>query len=117
MPSVSAQQNDNASLLATYLDFIRLRNTYPALATGTMSKHPVYNETNDAYPSLAAWYMTQGDQQMLVLHNFGDTAIELPLTDAVQKAVATQGTVEQATQDGQTMIRLGGYASAVYLLE
>ena len=27
--------------------------------------------------------MTQGDQQMLVLHNFGDTAIELPLTDAV----------------------------------
>ena len=54
---------------------------------------------------------------MLVLHNFGDTAIELPLTDAVQKAVATQGTVEQATQDGQTMIRLGGYASAVYLLE
>ena len=34
VPSVSAQQNDNASLLATYLDFIRLRNTYPALATG-----------------------------------------------------------------------------------
>ena len=44
VPSVSAQQNDNASLLATYLDFIRLRNTYPALATGTMSKHGVQRD-------------------------------------------------------------------------
>ena len=117
VPSVSAQQNDNASLLATYLDFIRLRNTYPALATGTMSKHPVYNETNEEYNSLAAWYMTQDDQQILVIHNFGDSAIELPLTDTVQKAIATQGTVEQSTQDdGTEQLRLGAYSSVVYLL-
>ena len=117
VPSVSTQQNDNASLLATYLDFIRLRNTYPALATGTMSKHPVYNETNEEYNSLAAWYMTQDDQQILVIHNFGDSAIELPLTDTVQKAIATQGTVEQSTQDdGTEQLRLDAYSSVVYLL-
>ena len=117
VPSVSAQQNDNASLLATYLDFIRLRNTYPALATGTMSKHPTYNESNEEYNSLAAWYMTQDDQQILVIHNFGDSAIELPLTDTVQKAIATQGTVEQSTQDdGTEQLRLGAYSSVVYLL-
>ena len=117
VPSVSEQQNDNTSLLATYRDFIRLRNTYPALATGTMSKHPVYNETNEEYNSLAAWYMTQDDQQILVIHNFGDSAIELPLTDTVQKAIATQGTVEQSTQDdGTEQLRLGAYSSVVYLL-
>ena len=61
--------------------------------------------------------MTQDDQQMLVLHNFGNTAITLPLTDTVQKAVATQGTVEQSTQDdGTTQLRLGAYSSVVFLL-
>ena len=41
----------------------------------------------------------------------------LPLTDTVQKAVATQGTVEQSTQDdGTTQLRLGAYSSVVFLL-
>ena len=117
VPSVSAQQADASSLLNTYHDFIRLRNTYPALATGTMSRHAVYNETNEAYPTLAAWVMTQGNERLLVFHNFGSSAIELPLTDTIRKAVGTQGTVEQAKQDGKTLVRLGGYSSAVYLLE
>ena len=81
VPAVNEQQSDATSLLNTYQTFTRLRNTYPALATGTMSKHPTYNDSNATYNSLAAWYMTQDDQQMLVLHNFGNTAITLPLTD------------------------------------
>ena len=117
VPSVSTQQADASSLLNTYHDFIRLRNTYPALATGTMSRHAVYNETNEACPTLAAWVMTQGDERLLVLHNFGSSAIELPLTDTIRKAVGTQGTVEQAKQDGKAWVRLGGYSSVVYLLE
>ena len=117
VPSVSEQEADVSSLLQTYRDFIRLRNTYPALATGTMSRHEVYNEANTDYPTLAAWVMTQGDERLLVLHNFGSSAIELPLTDNIRKAVGTQGTVEQAQQDGKTLVRLGGYSSAVYLLE
>ena len=117
VPSVSEQEADASSLLQTYRDFIRLRNTYPALATGTMSRHEVYNEANTDYPTLAAWVMTQGDERLLVLHNFGSSAIELPLTDNIRKAVGTQGTVEQAQQDGKTLVRLGGYSSAVYLLE
>ena len=117
VPSVSEQEADVSSLLQTYRDFIRLRNTYPALATGIMSRHEVYNEANTDYPTLAAWVMTQGDERLLVLHNFGSSAIELPLTDNIRKAVGTQGTVEQAQQDGKTLVRLGGYSSAVYLLE
>ena len=117
VPAVNEQQSDATSLLNTYQTFTRLRNTYPALATGTMSKHPTYNDSNATYNSLAAWYMTQDDQQMLVLHNFGNTAITLPLTDTVQKAVATQGTVEQSTHDdGTTQLRLGAYSSVVFLL-
>lgn len=117
VPAVTAQQSDATSLLNAYQTFIRLRNTYPALATGSMSKHEVYNEENATYPTLAAWYMTQGEQRLLVMHNFGSTAITLPLTDTVQKAVATQGTVEQSAQDdGTTQLRLGAYSSVVYLM-
>ena len=117
VPDAGKQQADSSSLLHTYQAFTRLRNTYPALATGTMSRHPVYNEQNAAYKTLAAWVMSEGDQRLLVMHNFGPAALTLPLTDTVQKAVATQGTVEEARQDGQVQIRLGGYSSVVYLLE
>lgn len=115
--SVSQQEDDASSLLSTYRTFAALRNTYPALATGKMSAHPVYNDSNEAYNQLAAWYMTEGTQRLLVLHNFGSSAIQLPLTDEVQKAIATSGTVEQQTdEDGTTRIRLAGYSSVVYLL-
>ena len=117
VPSVDEQQADASSLLSTYLSFIRLRNTYPALATGTMSRHAVYNETNEAYKQLAAWVMMQDDKRLLVLHNFCSSVLTLPLTDPVEKAVAVQGSVEQATTEGTTSVRLGGYSSAVFLLQ
>ena len=55
-----AEQKENAnSLLNTYLSFTRLRNTYPALAQGTMTKHAVYNESNEKYKSIARCQRTR----------------------------------------------------------
>lgn len=115
--SVADQQTDNSSLLNTYLTFTRLRNTYPALAEGTMSRHAVYNETNETYKSLAAWYMTKDEEKMLVLHNFGGAEVQFPLTDEVEKAVAVSGNAEQATEEGQTLVKLGAYSSVVFKLK
>ena len=115
--SVADQQTDESSLLNTYLTFARLRNTYPALAEGTMSRHAVYNETNETYKSLAAWYMTKGEEKMLVLHNFGGAEMQFPLTDEVEKAVAVSGNAEQATEEGQTLVKLGVYSSVVFKLK
>ncbi len=112
--SVAKQEADTQSLLHAYRTFTRLRNTYPALAEGTMEQHGVYNESNTAYRQLAVWYMTKGTERMLVLHNFGSTTIELPLTDTVQKAVAVQGTVESKTVEGKQYVRLGKYSTVVY---
>ena len=117
---VDAQEADPGSLLSAYRTLTALRNTYPALATGRMEKHPVYNDTNAAYNQLATWYMVDdaSGQRLLVLHNFGPAATELPLTDAVQHPLAALGTVQQSTaSDGTTQLRLGGYSSVVYLLE
>ncbi len=114
---VPTQQADETSLLNTYLTFAELRNTYPALAEGTMTKHPTYNESNASYNNLAAWYMTKDDQKLLVLHNFGATGLEVPMTDTVDKAIAVSGTVQQKKEDGKLSIKLGGYASAVFVVK
>lgn len=114
--NVTEQEKDNNSLLHTYRTFARLRNTYPALAKGNMSSHPVYNDTNDKANGIAAWYMTQDNQQMLVIHNFSNTSTEIALTDKIEKAVAVQGSAEQY-QDGETThLKLGQYSSIVFLL-
>ena len=82
-----------------------------------MSRHAVYNETNETYKSLAAWYMTKDEEKMLVLHNFGGAEVQFPLTDEVEKAVAVSGNVEQATEEGQTLVKLGAYSSVVFKLK
>jgi glycosidase len=111
--SVSAQQSDANSLLSTYLKFTKLRNTYPALASGTMTKHTTYNESNTAYSTIGAWYMTKDSQKLLVIHNFGGVAKEFPITDTVEKAIATSGTVQQKQDGSSHQLRLGAYSSVV----
>lgn len=111
--SVAEQKEDASSLLNTYISFIRLRNTYPSLARGTMTKHAVYNESNEKYKGIAAWYMTKDSEKMLVLHNFGNTSVELSLTDKTEKAVGVSGTV-WVKEGGDAFIRLDKYSSVVY---
>lgn len=114
---VSEQQTDAGSLLNTYLAFAHVRQTYPALASGTMSRHEVYNEENSQYPTVAAWYMTKGDQRILVVHNFGSAIIGLPLTDKIEKAIAISGSVSSKVEEEGISVRLGAYSSVVYLLQ
>lgn len=109
------EQKENAnSLLNTYVTFSKLRNTYPSLAEGTMTKHAVYNESNTTYITLAAWYMTKGSEKMLVLHNFGSSAVQLPLSDKIEKAVGVSGDVQQKEDGDNTLVKLGAYTSVVY---
>lgn len=113
--SVAEQQKDEKSLLNVYVRFAKLRNTYPALAEGTMSEHAVYNENNStAGKSIAAWYMTKGSEKMLVVHNFGSSAVEIALSDKIEKAVGLNGDVQQKTADNSTQVKMGAYSSVVF---
>ena len=113
--SVDKQKEDANSLLNTYLTFTQLRNTYPALAEGKMEKHPTYNESKEKdYVSVAAWYMTKDNEKLLILHNLKGTAIELPMTDKLDKAIAVSGTVQQKNEDGSISVKLGAYSSVIF---
>lgn len=113
--SVAEQQKDENSLLNVYVRFTKLRNTYPALAEGTMSKHTVYNESNStAGKSIAAWYMAKGSEKMLVVHNFGSSAVEITLPDKIEKAVGLNGDVQQKAAESGMQVKIGAYSSVVF---
>lgn len=114
---VSEQKEEPNSLLNTYITFAKLRNTYPALAHGKMSKHGTYNESNaTSGKSIAAWYMTDDTDKILVVHNFSASAVEISLSDKIDKAVGMQGDVLQKKDGDNTSLKMGAYSSVVFLI-
>ena len=102
--SVEAQNADANSILNVYKTWSRLRNTYPALAEGTMTAAPGNSG------AIAAWYMTSGNQKLLVIHNTSTSAKSVQVTGDVSKPVALLGS---ATLDHDTLT-LSGNSSVVF---
>ena len=116
--TVVTQQADTTSILRVYRKFTRARNTYPALAYGTMTKHGVYNQTSsDTYPSLAAWYRTYGSEKLLVLHNLGNSSLTFPVTDQIKNAVVCHGNVYVKTESAQCTVKMDAYSSVVFEIQ
>ena len=106
--SVEAQGADKGSLLSVYRDFSRIRNTYPAIAEGTMTASPLNSG------AVASWYMTSsGGQKMLVIHNCGNAEKRLDVSDSISKPVAVLGTVKA---DKNTLI-MPAHSSIIFDLQ
>ena len=105
--SVEAQTADAASLLNVYKTWSRVRNTYPALAEGTMTEASLGGGN-----SVGAWYMTSGSDKMLVIHNTSSKENTVNVTFDITKPVAILGTV---TVDHDNLT-LGGNSSVVFKL-
>jgi glycosidase len=110
--NVTTQVSNSSSILNVYRTFTKLRNTYPALATGKMTKHGTYNESNSSFPTIAAWYMTEGSQKILVVHNLGSSTVEVPITDNINKVIGILNSVEQ----NGNKYRMSANSSIVFLL-
>ena len=104
--AVSIQQEDAGSVLNVYRSWSRLRNTYPALAGGEMTNAGL------AGSSIASWYMTSGNQKLLVIHNIATSQKEVKVTDSMSKPVALLGS---AQIKDQTLI-MGANTSVVFEL-
>lgn len=115
--TVKEQSDDEDSVLSVYKSFAALRHTYPALAGGQMSRHPVYNEDNTQYRQIAAWYMAKGSQKLLVIHNLSSKSTTVNITDKVDKAVAALGTVSGTVSGSNLGVRLDAWSSVVLLLK
>ena len=104
--SVEAKSEDANSLLNVYKSWSQLRNTYPALATGSMSKTSLQGN------SVASWYMTAGSQKLLVIHNLSTSGVSIAVSDPMDKPIALLGT---ATTKDKTL-SLGPNSSVVFEL-
>ncbi|MDO4462248.1 MAG: alpha-amylase family glycosyl hydrolase [Bacteroidia bacterium] len=114
--AIEKQNADKGSLLSAYKTLAKVRNTYPALARGKMTKHETYNENNEIFKQVAAWYLTSEDgQKVLVMHNFGGSNINMAMPEGADKCILALGSVETRDVEKVPYIRLGGYSSVVYL--
>jgi glycosidase len=104
--SVAAEDAAEGSMLNVYKTWSRLRNTYPALALGKMSQASVSGS------SIAAWYMTEGNQKLLVIHNVANARKVVQVSDSMAKPLAVLGT---ASASG-TSLTLGPNSSVVFEL-
>ena len=106
--SVEAQNADDASLLSVYKIWSRLRNTYSALADGTMTDASLGGDS-----SIAAWYMTSGSQKLLVIHNTSSSMNTLTITDDTTRPVALLGTATLT----DNVLKLGANSSVVFKVQ
>ena len=104
--SVEAQQADDDSILKVYKTWSQLRNTYPALATGTMKDAKLSGS------SIASWYMEAGGQKLLVIHNVAGSEKKVTVEDSMAKPVALLGTANAIG----TTLTLGPNSSVVFEL-
>ena len=105
--SVGTQDADANSLLNVYRSWSRVRNIYPALAGGTMSKCS-FSES-----AIAAWYMTASSgEKMLVIHNVSSSSRTFTVADDMSHPVALLGS---GSCKGSSLT-LGANSSVVFKL-
>lgn len=104
--SVASQSADAGSLLNVYVTWSRLRNTYPALADGSMT------DAGIGGASIVSWYMTSGSQKLLVIHNVSGKEQTVSVQDDTSHPVAVLGTVGLDDKD----LVFGGNSSVVFKL-
>ena len=102
--SVEAEEANADSMLNVYKTFSQLRNTYPALATGSMT--PV-NLTG-----VAAWKMSEGSQTLLVIHNMSNAEKNVTVSDSMEHPVALLGSASVLDDK----LYLGAFSSIVFQL-
>lgn len=106
--SVESQAADKNSILNLYRKFGVLRDSYTALQNGSFEASNVASGN----ASVAAWYRTNSEQKILVLHNFGATPVSLNITnDKLDKMIGSNGNVSVKNNH----VSLGSFSSALFL--
>ena len=113
--TVKTQEADSTSMLRLYRKFAGVRNTYPAMAYGTMTEHPLYNDkSSSAFPQIGAWYRISGSETLLVLHNFGQNQLTISIEDQIRNAVVSNGNVYVQEEKDYTRVKMDAYSSVVF---
>lgn len=115
--NVSTQAADVRSLYNVYRKFMRLRNTYPALATGTISLPDDFNDSDSSNKQVMAFYRTEGSEKLLVLHNVSPTQSTYTVNHAIDRPVADMNKVTVTTNSPtEHVVTMPAYSSIIIQL-
>jgi glycosidase len=98
--NVASQAESVTSIYNVYRKFMRLRNSYPALAEGSISLPADFDGANNDNKQVMAFLRTHGTERLLVLHNVSATPssyvinreIDRPIADMNHVTIESQGT-------------------------
>ena len=114
--SVAKQADDAASLYNVYRKFLRLRNTYPALAEGAIELPEWFDDASSDNKQVMAFYRTSESEKLLVLHNVSDTQTTYTFTAAIDRPVADMNGVAISSQGDTHTLAMPPYSSIVIQL-
>lgn len=114
--SVAKQADDASSLYNVYRKFMRLRNTYPALAEGDIVLPEWFDDAAAGDKQVMAFYRVKGDEKLLVVHNVSDKPSTYVFTTAVDRPVADMNGVTVSSQGDTHTLAMPPYSSIVFEL-
>lgn len=87
LPTVAAQKADAKSLLSFYVEYTKLRNTFPALSSGTLA----YPDPESTPKELMIFTREKGSQKIMVIINVSTNAVDYEFAESITSLVATHG--------------------------
>lgn len=111
--SVAVQAESAASLYNVYRKFMRLRNTYPALAGGEIELPEWFDDASSDDKQIMAFYRTAGDERLLVVHNVSNTQCSYSFTGSVVGPVADMNGVTVTSQGVRHTLSMPPYSSVI----
>lgn len=110
--NLASQRQDESSIFRMYEEFIALRNTYPALAYGTMSLPEDFDDS-EANKNFMVFYQTYGNEKLLVVHNVSDGEKTYDIPADTIKPVAENGGVVVTSISGKFTARMPAWSSMI----
>ncbi|MDE6070063.1 MAG: alpha-glucosidase C-terminal domain-containing protein, partial [Alistipes sp.] len=92
------------------------RNTYPALASGTIELPEWFDDASADDKQVMAFYRTAGSEKLLVFHNVSDTPSTYTFTAAIDRPIADMNGVKIASQGDTHTLEMPAYSSIVIQL-
>ncbi|MDE6710841.1 MAG: alpha-amylase, partial [Alistipes sp.] len=114
--SVAKQADDAASLYNVYRKFLRLRNTYPALAEGAIELPEWFDDASSDNKQVMAFYRTTESEKLLVLHNVSNTQCTYSFEGDIVGPVADMNGVTISSQGHTHTLAMPPYSSIVIQL-
>lgn len=112
--TVKTLAEDVHSIYNVYRKFMRLRNTYPALASGTIELPEGFNDSDTNNKQVMVFYRTAGSERLLVVHNVSDKPSTHVVKHAIKRPVADMNKVTIETKSNtEHVLTMPAYSSII----